>query len=170
MSSVEKPAAVGERDAGEVPGVRLSYVLGRLDRALRRQLDAALGSLGVTTPQFTTLSVLRRRDALSNAQLARRSLIKPQSMFAVLRALERRGMIERTPAPDHKRVLFTRLTPAGQELLERCDEVVDEVEQLLLADFSEAEASILMALATRGVRNLHAGLAGKEYDEISQLD
>ena len=53
---------------------RLSYVIGRLDRVLRRRLGAALEPAGLTLPAYTALSVLRDRDGLSNAQLARRSL------------------------------------------------------------------------------------------------
>jgi DNA-binding MarR family transcriptional regulator len=152
----------------EAAEVRISYVLGRLDRALRQRLDSALGPLGVTTPQFTALSVLLHRDELSNAQLARRSLITPQSMFSVLKALERKGLIERTPSPDHGRILYTRLTPAGRELMHRCEAAVSEVEGQLLDDFSAAEADILLALATRAVRNLHGGL-DDQVDKRSQL-
>lgn len=170
MASVENREAVVARDGGEAVDLRVSYVLGRLDRALRQRLDAALHPLSITTPQFTALSVLRNREALSNAQLARRSLITPQSMFTVLRALERKGLVERTPAPDHGRVLYTRLTDAGRELMDRCDAAVDAVEGDLLDDFSAAEASMLMALARRGVRNLHAGLAEREGADLSQKD
>lgn len=168
MASVEQgqPAAVIET---EPVAVRVSYVLGRLDRALRHHLDAALKPCGVTTPQFTALSVLRRREALSNAQLARRSLITPQSMYSVLKALERKGLIERTPSPDHRRILYTRLTDAGRDQLARCDEAVDAVEDRMLADFSAAERSMLLALATRGVRNLRAGLEGKAPLDESQV-
>jgi DNA-binding MarR family transcriptional regulator len=147
------------RDDARLADVRVSYVLGRLDRALRLRLDEVLKPLGVTTPQFTALSVLRRREALSNAQLARRSLITPQSMFAVLSALERKGMIERTPAPDHGRVLHTRLTAEGRALMARCEQAVDAVERQMLEGFSAAERRALLDAAKRSVRNLHAGLA-----------
>lgn len=159
-------AATGEHD--EDDAVRISYVLGRLDRGLRHHLDAALQPYDVTTPQFTALSVLRRRGALSNAQLARRSLITPQSMLSVLQALERKGLIEREPSPDHRRVLSTRLTAAGEQQLTRCDAAIDAVEKRLLADFSAAERNMLLALATRGVRNLHAGLDGRAEAKQSQ--
>lgn len=170
MASVENRRDEAEPDAGETVDLRVSYVLGRLDRALRQRLDAALHPLGITTPQFTALSVLRNREALSNAQLARRSLITPQSMFTVLKALERKGLIERTPAPDHGRVLYTRLTEPGRELMDRCDPAVDAVERDLLGDFSAAEADMLMALARRGVGNLHAGLSDDGDVDKSQLN
>ena len=40
---------------------RLSYVIGRLDRVLRRRLSAAIEPIGLTLPAYTALSVLRVR-------------------------------------------------------------------------------------------------------------
>jgi DNA-binding MarR family transcriptional regulator len=78
---------------------RVAYLIGRLDRVLRRQLDEALRPHGLTTPQYTTLSVLRAREGLSNAWLARRSLMAPQWVSEVLAALEAR-MLEELSAGD----------------------------------------------------------------------
>ena len=47
--------------------------------------------MALSLNQYTTLSVLDQRGGLSNAQLARRSLVSPQSMNEVLLALEQRG-------------------------------------------------------------------------------
>ena len=46
---------------------------------------------GLTTLQYTTLSVLGAAGELSNAQLARRSYMTPQSMSEVIEALEGPG-------------------------------------------------------------------------------
>ncbi|MGZ6670562.1 MAG: VIT1/CCC1 transporter family protein [Solirubrobacteraceae bacterium] len=48
---------------------------------------------GLTTLQYTTLSVLNRHGApLSNAQLARRAYMTPQAMSEVIDALETKGL------------------------------------------------------------------------------
>src|SRR5262249_14494314 len=107
---------------------RISYLIGRLDRALRRRLDEVLGPQGLTVRQYTTLSVLRARAGLSNAQLARRSLMTPQSMNEVLAGLVERGLVCRRPAEDHGRVIRTELTPSGVVVLAACDEAVDRLE------------------------------------------
>src|SRR5690625_2223368 len=52
--------------------IRLTYLIGRLDHAVRRELDKRLAAHDLTVAQFTTLSVLTFRPGLSNAQLARR--------------------------------------------------------------------------------------------------
>jgi DNA-binding MarR family transcriptional regulator len=147
--------------AGSASGPRrepaISYVLGRLDLALRRALSEGLGSVGVTLPQYTALSVLRDRGALSNAQLARRVLITPQSTIKVIAALEKKGLITRVPDPDHGRILRTLLTPNGQDVLEACDRVAEQVEAKMLEDLSADQRAVLQAGLKTCVRNLGAG-------------
>ena len=139
-------------------GPRLSYLIGRLDRALRRHLDEQIGREGLTTLQYTTLSVLRARSGLSNAQLARRSLMTPQSMSEVLARLEQKGLIRRDPHPDHGRVIQVELTPAGHEALATCDRVVDEIEATMLAQLDPREREQLAAWLASCIRMLGAGL------------
>jgi DNA-binding MarR family transcriptional regulator len=80
---------------------------------------------------------------LSNAQLARRSLVTPQSMSEVLALLVELRYVRRRAEPGHGRVLRTELTAAGRRALERCDRAVDEVERALLAGVDAREAAKL---------------------------
>jgi DNA-binding MarR family transcriptional regulator len=122
---------------------RLSYVIGRLDRVLRRRLSAAIETTGLTLPAYTALSVLRTQDGLSNAQLARRSLVTPQSMSEVLTLLVDLGYVHRLAEPGHGRIIRTEITDAGSQALERCDLAVDAVEQKMLGDLDADEAARL---------------------------
>ena len=150
--------AAAQRDQTPRAKPRVSYVIGRLDRALRRHLDDGIAQHGLTTLQYTTLSVLRARSGLSGAQLARRSFMTPQSMSEVLARLEQKGLIRRDPDPDHARVLRVELTGAGHEALVLCDGVVDEIEETMLGHLSEGEREQLAAWMTGCVRMLGAGL------------
>jgi DNA-binding MarR family transcriptional regulator len=133
---------------------RLSYVIGRLDRVLRRRLSAAVEPVGLTLPAYTALSVLRAQDGLSNARLARRSLVTPQSMSEVLSVLVEQGYVRRSAAPGHGRVIRIELTKAGSRVLERCDRAVDEVEREMLADLDAGEAAGLRDALIRCGRTL----------------
>ena len=124
---------------------RLSYVIGRLDRVLRRRLNAAVQPLGLTLPAYTALSVLRVTDGLSNAHLARLSLVTPQSMSEVLAQLVESGYVRRRAEPGHGRVIRIELTSAGRRALERGDQAVDEVEREMLAELDADEAAGLRA-------------------------
>jgi DNA-binding MarR family transcriptional regulator len=141
-----------------IPKPRVSYVVGRLDRALRRHLDDGIAQHGLTTLQYTTLSVLRARSGLSGAQLARRSFMTPQSMSEVLARLEQKGLIRRDPDPDRGRVLRVELTGAGREALALCDGVVDEIEETMLGQLTGGEREQLAVWMVGCVRMLGAGL------------
>jgi DNA-binding MarR family transcriptional regulator len=138
---------------------RLSYVVGRLDRALRQELDRRLDPFGLTWPQYTALSILARTSGLSNAQLARRTYVTPQSMLEVISALERAGYVERAPSPAHRRVLETRMTPSGRAELTACDQAINQMEQDMLAGVPEHRQGRLVADLMSCVRALHAGFA-----------
>jgi DNA-binding MarR family transcriptional regulator len=133
---------------------RLSYVIGRLDRVLRRRLSAAVEPAGLTLPAYTALSVLRAQDGLSNARLARRSLVTPQSMSEVLAVLLEQGYVRRLAEPGHGRIIRIELTKAGLRALERCDRAVDEVEREMLGDLDAGEAADLRDALIRCGRTL----------------
>ena len=130
---------------------RLSYVVGRLERVLRRRLAAAVEPAGLTLSAYTALSVLQAQDGLSNAQLARRSLVTPQSMSEVLALLFERRYVRRRADPSHGRVIRNELTAAGRRALDRCDRAVDEVERAMLAGLDRSDV--------RGLRDglIHCG-------------
>jgi DNA-binding MarR family transcriptional regulator len=139
-------------------------VVGRLDRALRQELDHRLAPLGLTWPQYTALSILRRSRGLSNAQLARRTYVTPQSMIEVTSALEHAGYIERAPSAKHRRVLQSRLTQRGRSKLAACDRAIDEMEEEMLGGVPEEERGVLTEQLIGCVRALHAGFAERDAD------
>jgi DNA-binding MarR family transcriptional regulator len=133
---------------------RLSYRIGRLDRVLRRRLAEALGPHGLTLAGYTTLSVLAARSGLSNAQLARRSLITPQAMNEVLAPLEERELVHRSADPAHGRIRRTELTEEGKRLLAACDASVDEVEARMLEGLADEDRHRLGRLLDAALRGL----------------
>jgi DNA-binding MarR family transcriptional regulator len=112
---------------------RTTYLVGRLDRIVRRGLESVLARHDITVQQYTALSVLAARPGLSNAQLARRSLMTPQGMNQALAALSDSGLVRRVPQRDNKRILSIELTARGKAVVRRCDVAVDEFERELLS-------------------------------------
>ena len=98
--------------------------------------------------------MLRAQDGLSNAQLARRSLVTPQSMSEVLALLVELGYVRRRAEPGHGRVIRTELTAAGRRALERCDRAVDAVERELLSELDDDEGAGLRDALIRCSRAL----------------
>ena len=135
---------------------RVTYLVGRLDRLLRRRLGQVLADHGLSLAEYTTLSVLSARSGLSNAQLARRSLITPQAANEVLTRLEERRLLRRAAHPARGRVRPAELTAAGRRVLDRADAAVDAVERELLAGMTPAERKMLRDGLSSAVRALAA--------------
>ena len=138
------------------PQPSLTYVIGRVEQGVRRELRARLGPLGCSVPDVTTLSVLRGRSGLSNAQLARRALTTPQSMLEVLASLERRGLVVRRADAANARIMRAELTDSGRRLLARADAVIAKLEDELLAAVSPAAREQVRAALMSAMGELSA--------------
>ncbi len=124
---------------------RVSYLVYRVERRLRGRLDRAVSAHGITTTEYVTLSVLRNRDGLSSAGLARWAFVTPQAMNLVVSGLERRGLVRRTPSPANRRVLQASVTAIGLDILSRCESAMDMIEADMLATLSPGDVDALRA-------------------------
>jgi DNA-binding MarR family transcriptional regulator len=118
---------------------RIGYLLKRAQSALNAAMTTALAGHGVTMPQYAVLVALDEEPGLSNADLARRAFVTPQTMNQVLRELEDKHLVLRRPHPVHGRVLQARLTGGGQQTLHHCRQSIDMVEDRMLAHFPLAQ-------------------------------
>lgn len=132
------------------------YIIGRVNHAIRRQMRARLAEWSLSVQEYTTLSVLSSRPGLSNAQLARRALVTPQTMIEILAKLERRGLVERGPDPSHGLILRAELTPDGRDVLSEADRVVLEIQDKMLTSVSQRDQQV----AVRAMRKAMDNLAG----------
>jgi DNA-binding MarR family transcriptional regulator len=125
------------------------YLLKRAQAALLAALTGALREHGVTVAQYAVLAALDEEPGLSNAELARRAFVTPQTMNQVLRELEQKQWVSRHPHPGHGRILQAGLTQEGCKTLLACDRAVGAVEEQMLAGLSSAHRQQLtVALRT----------------------
>lgn len=111
---------------------KLSYMIARVDRIISKLLAEQLKLLNISLPQYTALSVLAAKGSISNAKLAERSFIKPQSANKILQDLLSQGWIEKNSDPTHGRRILIQLTESGQEKIAECNHVVEILEQEML--------------------------------------
>lgn len=135
---------------------RVGYLVYRVERRLRSRLDEALRAHGVTTTEYVTLSVLRTREGLSGAQLARWAFVTPQAMNLVVTALERRGLVRRRPDPSQRRILRSAVTATGLRVLNACDRSMDEIEADMLAGLDPDTLAVVRSALGSCARSLEA--------------
>ena len=144
--------------------VSLVYVVGRVNQGIRRELRRRLAGRDLSVPEFTALSILARRPGLSNAQLARRTMVTPQSMIEILSELEDRGLVRRRVDPNHGRILRAELTNPGAALVRAVEPAVRQIQDQMLADVPESQRRLVLDAMLKAMERLRAGLDGPPVD------
>jgi DNA-binding MarR family transcriptional regulator len=133
--------AVGEGKRGEQG--HIGYLLRQAQTAHRQRMEQALADSGLTLPQFMVLTMLMAYPGASGADLARVSLLTPQTVSVIVTNLERSGAIERHAHAVHGRIQQIEVTALGRQLLAASRGKVKRVEDELLAGLSAAEEKII---------------------------
>jgi DNA-binding MarR family transcriptional regulator len=123
---------------------RPGYLIKLAQAALHAEMARVLQAHDATLAQYAVLTALAKEPGQSNAELARRAFITPQSMNENLRELERRGWIARRPHPTHGRIQQIELTDAGLATQQECDNVVKGIEERMLADLDAGQRRSLI--------------------------
>lgn len=127
----------GEGKRGEAGHV--GYLLRQAHAIHRLHMERALADLEVTPPQFAVLTMLNAYPGISNADVARLSMLTPQTVSVIAANLEKMGAIARRPHSIHGRIQHLDVTEAGRKLLARCRERVQKIEAWLLEGLTAAE-------------------------------
>ncbi|WP_460729714.1 MarR family winged helix-turn-helix transcriptional regulator [Nocardia heshunensis] len=99
-----------ESRASEV-AAEVRVVVGQLVRRVREQTEES----GLTKSQISTLIRLERDGARTATELARAEGIRPQSMGAIVAALEAAGMVTRSADPSDGRKSVLAITDSARE-------------------------------------------------------
>jgi len=93
----------------------------RANRELTIAFDRDLQVVGISLPEYELLSMLSEAP-MGQVRMSALAALIVQSRSRVTHTaarLERRGWVKRTPAPDDGRGVLLRITPEGQEAIER---------------------------------------------------
>ena len=145
MKSAKTPSS--SEDTPFAPQESLGYAIKRAQQALRLHMDRQLKDFGLTAPQYNVLCSLEDEPGASNARLARRAFVTPQTMQSMLVKLERSGLIERSPDAEHGRIQRTQLTEKGQDVLSKAHRSVLETEKIAREAASPDAAAMLLRIA-----------------------
>ncbi|ARU04778.1 MarR family transcriptional regulator [Comamonas serinivorans] len=109
--------------------------------------------------EFDVIATLRRSGepyALTPKALHEGLMLSSGAMTSRLDRIERKGLIERVPAPNDRRSVLVRLTPAGRALIDHVLPLHVANEQQALASLNAQEQGQLNDLLTKlvaGLRN-----------------
>lgn len=132
---------VGEARRG--PDGYLTYLLRQANASVRLALDRALAKEDMTYPLQSALTMIRAYEAISAADLARLTMLTPQTINGIVRTLQKRGAIRKEPDRINGRILRLIITKEGLALNKRCRALTAPIQAALRTRMSaHAEGAI----------------------------
>ena len=126
-----------------------SWLVSEVSRVAHRLLTGKLATAGSRGYHYRLLAALQEFGPASQATLGRRTGMDRSDVVAAVNKLVGRGLADRSPDPADGRRNIIAITPAGTAHLRRLEELLDDVQNELLAPLSPAERQQLIHLLTR---------------------
>jgi adenylate cyclase len=110
------------------------------------------GSENLEPVEFATIASMNEAPGLDPDRLVERMGIDLSMAKRVVRRLERRGFVERSPTAGRQRPGVFRLTPAGENILQRLTPAIFAAQDRVVAPLSDREREMLIDLLTRVIK------------------
>jgi DNA-binding MarR family transcriptional regulator len=134
---------------------------GNLDLLLRQvckvhsnKVNKLLDGVGLHIGQPIMLGLLYEKGGLPQSVLAKEMLIKPATVSAMVKRLEKNGHVIRKRDSEDERVSNVYLTEKGTEVFAQLDGYQDTMEALVFDGFSEDEKKNMRDYLVRVLDNL----------------
>ncbi len=132
------------------PQTSTGFMLWQVTNSWQRTIRAALAPFDLTHVQFVLLAVLTsmgRNTPVTQRDLAARAATDPMMTSQVLRTLEDKGLIERSPHPTDGRALALTPTPDGASLVNRANAAVENADRAYFHSLGDTLHSFTQSLA-----------------------
>jgi DNA-binding MarR family transcriptional regulator len=125
-----------------------------VDHALQRRSKSMAATLGITGPQRLVLRIIGRFPSIHAKQLADILHLHPSSLTALLKRLERRGLVRRWPDERDRRRWLLGLTRHGQALNRATPGTIEAAVQRLLRTTARRDLDVARAVFAKLAREL----------------
>lgn len=144
-----KPAAHAAKD-DEVAAYVLEHQAGHLLRRAHQRhatiFQEGMGEIQLTPTQYAALVKIRDTGQISQNQLGRLTAMDPATIQGVVQRLAARGLVDRTPDTQDRRLMQLRLTAKGRALVQTAVDRGIAITEATLAPLSESERPLFLSL------------------------
>lgn len=126
----------------------LTYNAQRIARSMARQMEVALRPVGLTSQQFSTLTILRNFKTMSTLELADKLGVERTTMTRNIAQMRRQNWLEPASSED-QRVRAFQLTDAGLKLQAEALPLWKEQQANFLEYLGDNTANDLISLADK---------------------
>ncbi len=143
----------------------LAFLLSQVGIHASRRFAERIAEVDLNPPLFRILNLIDAAEGQSQQAIGAGIQVPPSRMVALVDELEERGLVERRPNPDDRRVRALYLTRKGRSSLARGREIASAHEEELTEGMSETDRTRLVKLLQKMVdqqaigRGVHPGLS-----------
>lgn len=155
MATSAKPRRTTAFYAGAsyVAGDSVGYLLNQVMISMRRQVEQAMTAHDLTAAQWYPLWKLKRDGPGTAQELARDMDIDAGAMTRLIDRLAAKGLLQRLRCDTDRRRVMLTLTAAGEAVADHVPQVLADVNNAYLRDFSRDEWQQLKQLLRRMLAN-----------------
>ncbi|WP_235830216.1 MarR family winged helix-turn-helix transcriptional regulator [Algihabitans albus] len=128
---------------------QVAHLLRRAHQRASSLFLSVLGEHQLTPTQFFAMARLHERGQLSQNRLGRLAAMDPATIQGVIRRLEERDYIQRTPDANDRRRMVLRLTSSGISLVDQLLDHADGVSEAILEPLETSERDLFVDLLKR---------------------
>ena len=139
--------------ASYVAGDSVGYLLNQVMISMRRQVEQAMTAHDLTAAQWYPLWKLKRDGPCTAQELARDMDIDAGAMTRLIDRLAAKGLVQRLRCDTDRRRVMLTLTAAGEAVAGHVPQVLADVNNAYLRDFSRDEWQQLKDLLRRMLAN-----------------
>lgn len=124
---------------------------------MRRELEAAVEQHGITWQQYNVLLALRDAGAkgMPVLDIVDRMIEDNSNVTRLLDRLAAKGLTERVRSQRDRRVVYARLTPTGERLIEQARGAVNAARRSLCRALSQSDMEHLIRLLEKARRGIY---------------
>jgi DNA-binding MarR family transcriptional regulator len=133
---------------------RIDPMMGKIHRAIRKELDNKFKRFVITPPQFEVLVLLWVEDGLLLSELGRKLSRDGPTITGVVDRMEKKQLVKRVRDEKDRRAIKIVLTPKGLRLKKKLMALRSEIINKTIGNFSHNELGQLEYLLTKIWDNL----------------
>lgn len=139
------------------------------DRFYKIYLDKQLAPFGINNSQYMFLIKICRSPGILQDSLMDMFYVHPSNIVRTIAALEKQGMLTRSPNDKDKRTCKLYPTDRALSVIDKVEAVCKKTESLLLQGITDSDQELFMNLLVQAGKNitaeLHIERKGEEFND-----
>ncbi len=119
-------------------------------------LESKLRATGLYSTNHRMLMFISKNKSCSQKEIAEDFKVSTATVAVNLKKMDNAGLIERKPLEDDNRYNVLEITPKGQKIIDKSEEIFKSIDDKMFEDFTDEDLEIFTGYLERIESNLNS--------------